>query len=844
MRWPLSQEYNEAIQNPSINLADPDLCRCRARTNALGLPVPCSGNFADVYQLSDGTRAWAVKCFTREVPGRRERYTEIIAHLTRQHLPVTVAFEYLDHGIRVHGEWYPVLKMDWVDGIPLNAFVKQNLENREVLEGLADAWRVLARLLQEANVAHGDLQHGNILLVPGRKPGRIAVRLVDYDGMFVPSLADRPSGEVGHPAYQHQERLRECVYSPEADRFPLLLIYCAIRGLIIGGQALWERHDYGDNLLFRETDLRDPKGSSLFWELARLNDPEVRRLVDCLSRAAYEPLDETPTLDDLIAGFGTTLAHSPQDPLGRLNDQVSPDRWAASAPPVRATGRVSFTRAIDQITPLAPLAADSVRTGVNAEDLDSSATWRLSLHRNAAVIIALAGIVGLNVVYPVLHVVWAYQLLALAVGFAVPLLASHTHRVRNPKSVFIRGAACALLFNFVILLLTRFIAVPGRPPDRVAASAPQNKNADEASPGTFLTSQRDEKDQLRPNHVRKKEELEETKLPHWKGLSTERKKWQDRWLLVFQTQDGKDYVRQLMGLGAMLGVPEPDGRHIMIHDLALCEQARREDTRAIDLISWIDDDPASVRSLARALELEPVPTRFIVYFSVDLEKRLRQEEITHVSGNEDDIVHTYFNVVCRSDGQYEPVFRNVVTREKKGELKNGPTHQMERHISSREKATVTIDRSRAIGGNGGEAFEDQGEPGNLLIGFAFKTRDQQIAFLQPLYRTPSGRTLASSGVGNPRNAVAHPNMLAKDGYAIGGLLVWNDPSRRFDLVRGIRVLFMRQKGAALDPGDCYWSDWIGLKGEGTTLGGDGNPVVGIHGRAGVAIDSLGILQRR
>ena len=66
MNWPTSQDFNEAIQNPSC-LADPDLKSGEVVTNAMGLPVPRSGNFADVYQFKggDGTM-WAVKLFTRK----------------------------------------------------------------------------------------------------------------------------------------------------------------------------------------------------------------------------------------------------------------------------------------------------------------------------------------------------------------------------------------------------------------------------------------------------------------------------------------------------------------------------------------------------------------------------------------------------------------------------------------------------------------------------------------------------------------------------------------------------------------------------------------------------------
>src|ERR1700758_4911344 len=106
MAWPLSQDYNEAVQSPARHFADPELRGGTVVCNELGLPLPFSGNFADVYQVRspDGTR-WAVKCFTREVPGLRERYLETSRHLQQAKLPFTVDFSYLEQGIRVAGRW-------------------------------------------------------------------------------------------------------------------------------------------------------------------------------------------------------------------------------------------------------------------------------------------------------------------------------------------------------------------------------------------------------------------------------------------------------------------------------------------------------------------------------------------------------------------------------------------------------------------------------------------------------------------------------------------------------------------------------------------------------------------
>ena len=88
MAWPLSQDYNEAIQNPADSFADAELRGGEAVTNALGLPMPRSGNFADVYEIRRPSgQSWAVKCFTREVPGLQERYREISKHLARPSCP-------------------------------------------------------------------------------------------------------------------------------------------------------------------------------------------------------------------------------------------------------------------------------------------------------------------------------------------------------------------------------------------------------------------------------------------------------------------------------------------------------------------------------------------------------------------------------------------------------------------------------------------------------------------------------------------------------------------------------------------------------------------------------------
>jgi hypothetical protein len=109
MSWPTSQDYNEAVQSPGDSFTDPQLQRSRAWANPLGMPIPHSGNFADVYCLMcpDTNRSWAVKCFTRYIPNLHQRYDAIASHLKNAQLPFMVDFTFLDQGICVRGDLVP-----------------------------------------------------------------------------------------------------------------------------------------------------------------------------------------------------------------------------------------------------------------------------------------------------------------------------------------------------------------------------------------------------------------------------------------------------------------------------------------------------------------------------------------------------------------------------------------------------------------------------------------------------------------------------------------------------------------------------------------------------------------
>jgi hypothetical protein len=324
MPWPQTVDYNSAIQNPRHCFADPDLAGGRPAEGMIpGIPLSYAGSFATVYKvLGADDQPWAVKCFTRRVSNLHLRYKAISEHLRQQKRRFTVDFQYLEEGIKVESGWFPVVKMQWVEGFTFNEFLRDRVGNAGLLEQLCGLWLRLGNDMREARMAHGDLQHGNVMLVRGATPGSLLLRLVDYDGMWVPALENVPPNEVGHPNYQHPQRLTEGCYSAQIDRFSLLAVYTALRCLMVGGKALWSAHDNQENILFREADFKAPWQSRLFPKLLSLPDVAAASLAGHLLLASRGPLDRVPLVADLVAG-GASLTAEQLDHLAALGQPVA-----------------------------------------------------------------------------------------------------------------------------------------------------------------------------------------------------------------------------------------------------------------------------------------------------------------------------------------------------------------------------------------------------------------------------------------------------------------------------------------------------------------------------------------
>ncbi len=141
------------------------------------------------------------------------------------------------------------------------------------------------------------------------------------------------------------------------------------------------------------------------------------------------------------------------------------------------------------------------------------------------------------------------------------------------------------------------------------------------------------------------------------GKTSRRQQRVLRWTMIFDVRDGSEYLRQLDALGAIIGMPESDGKIRVVHDLK--NEVKNGDVYALKRIFWWDTKEESVRGLAAALRLNPAPTQIVAFFPIDLEEKLLRMELSYMQRrkgrqNEDEIKETQFHVERRGS-TYAPV---------------------------------------------------------------------------------------------------------------------------------------------------------------------------------------------
>ena len=307
-------DFHDAVQDPRNTFTDPELKACKVAVTQSGLPLALGGTFALTYTVQSGQKKLAVRCFHREVPQAQNRYAKISTKLRSLASPYFVNFEFQPQGIRVLRTQYPIVKMDWADGDTLGIYLDRVASNSGAIAALRQAFATMGDYLERNAVSHGDIQNENVIVA------NRALRLIDYDGMFVSGLPEGQGTEVGHKHFQHPERSTKH-FGPKMDRFSFLVVDTSLEALQANPSLYPRFREGGQAIIFKANDFANPASSEIFRILNAM--PAVCESAKKLAAVCGASIANVPTLPDFKAG--RNIAIPVVSPVG-VSPRAAPTR--------------------------------------------------------------------------------------------------------------------------------------------------------------------------------------------------------------------------------------------------------------------------------------------------------------------------------------------------------------------------------------------------------------------------------------------------------------------------------------------------------------------------------------
>ena len=244
-----------------------------------GEPMRSSGAFAVVFKMKDEStgKEYALKCFTEEQEGRAEAYRQIADELESVDSTYFTSVKYLEKELFVDCDGdeheFPVLLMDWIDGETMDRYIAENLYDNYAMSMLCYRFCKMAAWLRSQPFAHGDIKPDNIMVRPDG-----TLTLIDYDGMFVPSMKGQTSPTIGTKDFSHPLRTKDD-FDETIDDFALATIALSLKAISLS-PSLFDEYGSSDRLLFSADDYRDLSQSKLLTALKPLmTDSELNTLL-------------------------------------------------------------------------------------------------------------------------------------------------------------------------------------------------------------------------------------------------------------------------------------------------------------------------------------------------------------------------------------------------------------------------------------------------------------------------------------------------------------------------------------------------------------------------------------
>ena len=296
MTYPTRTDLVAAMLNPQVSFKASELVG--GSVDQIGSRViQYSGGYTTVFPFNTkNLKKVAVRCWIAEIGDAKKRSQEISNYLSALNSSYFCEFKYIDSALLTNGSILPIVMMDWVEGKTLKEYINDNAgELPVVLPKIAANFKNMIEYFHKSNIAHGDLQHGNILV---KQDGSLVV--IDYDSMYIRPLEGMSDSIKGLPGYQHPSRIRNRFINRKLDYFSEVVIYLSLLAFA-EEPSLWLNFYQTEDLLFSKDDFENPRSSTLITKLLYSNNIKIaelcQKLIDQLSK---NDIDQLNPLEDLL----------------------------------------------------------------------------------------------------------------------------------------------------------------------------------------------------------------------------------------------------------------------------------------------------------------------------------------------------------------------------------------------------------------------------------------------------------------------------------------------------------------------------------------------------------------
>lgn len=246
-----------------------------------GKPIIITGEHSVVFKMKTKLGSVkAIKCFTDGVEAsKRDMYYLKIEDFFEDKFkkglfPYLVNFKYLKDEILFERDsnismTFPVVIMDWIDGIALDQYIHIHIGEKRLLQMVAYKFSLLAIWLKNQPFAHGNINPNNIIV--GKWDDTL--QLIDYDNMFVPSMKGMPALSLCSPNYRNPYSSVND-FDANIDDFSMLSLFLSLR-IIAEEPSSLGKYANIEHLLFTQKDYQDLNSCRVLKDLFPFRNKDI-----------------------------------------------------------------------------------------------------------------------------------------------------------------------------------------------------------------------------------------------------------------------------------------------------------------------------------------------------------------------------------------------------------------------------------------------------------------------------------------------------------------------------------------------------------------------------------------